>query len=82
MSSIVNSEHIKLAERVRNLLSTYLNSEDLINIGAYKRGASPQIDEAIYYYPKIIEFFKQAVHENFTTEETVQLLSTIVIEGE
>jgi flagellum-specific ATP synthase len=82
MSSIVDSEHTKLAERVRTLLSTYLNSEDLINIGAYKRGTNPQIDEAIYYYPKIIEFFKQAVHENYTTEETVQLLSTIVKEGE
>jgi len=82
MNSIVDSEHIYLAERVRTLLSTYLNSEDLINIGAYKRGSNPQIDEAIYYYPKIIEFFKQAVHENFTTEETVQLLSTIVKEGE
>jgi len=82
MSSIVESEHISLAEKVRTLLSTYLNSEDLINIGAYKRGTNPQIDEAIYYYPKIIEFFKQAVHENYTTEETVQMLSTIVKEGE
>ncbi|MBP0726239.1 flagellar protein export ATPase FliI [Bacillus sp. RG28] len=82
MSSIVESEHITLAEKVRTLLSTYLNSEDLINIGAYKRGSNPQIDEAIYFYPKIIEFFKQAVHEKFTTEETVQLLSTIVKEGE
>jgi flagellum-specific ATP synthase len=82
MPAIVPSEHIKLADRVRTLLATYLNSEDLINIGAYKRGTSVEIDEAIFYYPKIVEFFKQSVHENFSAEETVQLLTSIVSKGD
>lgn len=82
MSAIVPRNHIKLADRIRTLLSTYLNSEDLINIGAYKRGSNAEIDEAIYYYPKIIEFFKQAVDDKFSTEETVQLLNSIVGEGD
>ncbi|WP_088069456.1 flagellar protein export ATPase FliI [Gottfriedia luciferensis] len=82
MPAIVPSEHMKLADRIRTLLATYLNSEDLINIGAYKRGTSTEIDEAIYYYPKIIDFFKQSVHENFSTEETVEMLTSIVSKGD
>src|SRR5690606_24203596 len=37
MSALASSEHRTAALRVRDLLSTYLNSEDLINIGAYKK---------------------------------------------
>lgn len=37
MNHIVPKEHVKAAERLRDLLSTYMNSEDLINIGAYKK---------------------------------------------
>ena len=49
---------MKSAERLRDLLSTYYNSEDLINIGAYKKGSSKEIDEAIQLYPTNYFFFK------------------------
>jgi flagellum-specific ATP synthase len=39
MNHIADASHIKSAEKVRELLSTYINAEDLINIGAYKRGS-------------------------------------------
>ncbi|MET3194465.1 flagellar protein export ATPase FliI [Bacillus sp. OAE603] len=82
MPAVVSSENMKLADRVRTLLANYLNSEDLINIGAYKRGTSLEIDEAIYYYPKLVDFFKQSVHENYSAEETVELLNSIVSKGD
>ncbi|GGI14224.1 flagellar protein export ATPase FliI [Gottfriedia solisilvae] len=82
MPAVVPNENMKLADRVRTILATYLNSEDLINIGAYKRGTSLEIDEAIYYYPKLVDFFKQSVHENFSAEETVELLNSIVSKGD
>lgn len=71
MNSIVPKEHRLVAERLRNLLSIYTESEDLINIGAYKRGSSQQIDEAIQYYPVISQFLKQAVDEKTTLEQSV-----------
>ena len=40
MNNIVDENHKKSAEQLRATLSTYLESEDLINIGAYKRGSS------------------------------------------
>ncbi|WP_088105092.1 flagellar protein export ATPase FliI [Halalkalibacter urbisdiaboli] len=74
MTDITNESHRQVAEIVRTLLSTYYDSEDLINIGAYKRGSSREIDEAIQAYPKIIAFLKQSTDEKVTLEESVEQL--------
>ncbi|MFD1735815.1 flagellar protein export ATPase FliI [Bacillus salitolerans] len=82
MNHIVQEDHLKSAERLRDLLATYLNSEDLINIGAYKRGASKEIDEAIRFYPKIVSFLKQGTSEKISLEDSVQILKALVRAGE
>jgi flagellum-specific ATP synthase len=81
MNHIVTKEHRLAAEKLRELLSTYMNSEDLINIGAYKRGSSREIDEAIRYYPKIISFLKQDIHEKFSKEESIEALLELINSG-
>jgi flagellum-specific ATP synthase len=81
MNHIVTKEHRAAAEKLRELLSTYINSEDLINIGAYKRGSSREIDEAIRYYPKIIAFLKQDIHEHYSMDESIQLLFQLIEQG-
>ncbi|MBP2240127.1 flagellum-specific ATP synthase [Cytobacillus eiseniae] len=82
MNNIVDPAHVKAAEKLREVLSTYINSEDLINIGAYKRGSSVEIDEAIRLYPSIISFLKQATSEEITFQESLQQLFTLVGKGE
>jgi len=82
MNNIVDPSHIKAAEHLRDVLSTYINSEDLINIGAYKKGSSSQIDEAINLYPSIISFLKQATDEPVTFEESVEQLLNLVGRGD
>ena len=47
MSHIIELDHSRAAETVRQYLSSYLDAEDLINIGAYKKGSNLLIDEAI-----------------------------------
>ena len=74
MNDIVSENHRQAADRLRNLLAVYGDSEDLINIGAYKRGANKEVDEAIKKYPAIINFIKQNVDEEVTLEETIQYL--------
>ncbi|MCX8045370.1 flagellar protein export ATPase FliI [Anoxybacillus gonensis] len=81
MNYIVTPEHRKVAEKLRELLATYVQSEDLIQIGAYKRGSSREIDEAIRYYPKIISFLKQDMHESYTINESVQQLFQLIEQG-
>lgn len=82
MNHLADDEHRRAAERVRDLLSTYMNSEDLINIGAYKRGTSKEIDEAIQFFPKITSFLKQNTTEKITKDESVRSLIRLVETGD
>ena len=74
MNHISDENHIKAAERLRDLYFTYNKSEDLINIGAYKRGTSKEIDEAIQYEPLITSFLKQGYLDKVTLNSTVNEL--------
>lgn len=75
---MLQSQNIKkAAERLRELYYTYDKSEDLINIGAYKRGTSKEIDEAIYYEPLITAYLKQGYLDKVTLEESVNELITL-----
>ena len=47
MSQIAAKEHKQAANKLKNVLATYNEAEDLINIGAYKKGSNPNIDYAI-----------------------------------
>lgn len=82
MNQIIDSNHRSSASKLRDLLSTYLNSEDLINIGAYKRGSSREIDEAIKYYPKIISFLKQNVEDKVSIDQSIGSLSQLIEKGD
>jgi len=82
MGQLVDDAHKKAAEKIREQLSTYLNSEDLINIGAYKPGASKEIDEAIERYPKIISFIKQSTGQKCSMEESTQALIQLAETGD
>ncbi|AEP90776.1 flagellar protein export ATPase FliI [Bacillus subtilis subsp. subtilis str. RO-NN-1] len=77
MSNISTKQHLDAANKFRELLSTYQNSEDLINIGAYKRGSSREIDEAIQFYPQLIQFLKQGTDESALLEESIAVLTSL-----
>lgn len=77
MNHVAEPEHKKAAERLRELYYTYDKSEDLINIGAYKRGTSKEIDEAIYYEPLITAYLKQGYLDKVTLIESMNELITL-----
>lgn len=77
MNHVAEPAHKQAAERLRELYYTYNKSEDLINIGAYKRGTSKEIDEAIYYEPLITAFLKQGYLDKVTLEESMNELITL-----
>lgn len=80
MSAVATKEHKRLASRLKSTLATYTDAEDLINIGAYKAGSNPDIDEAIKKNKAINEFLCQGTDEKFSFEETVSLLERIFAE--
>ncbi|KKB38976.1 flagellar protein export ATPase FliI [Bacillus thermotolerans] len=82
MNHLAAEEHKEAAMLIRDMISTYLNSEDLINIGAYKKGSSAEIDRAIDYYPKIISYLKQRTDEKVSFEESIASLVQLARKGE
>lgn len=77
MSQITDREHKQYAGKLKNVLATYNEAEDLVNIGAYKAGSNPEIDYAIGKIQAVNRFLMQEVSEKFTFEETVGLLKGI-----
>lgn len=82
MSSITDKEHKKLAGKLKNVLATYADAEDLINIGAYKSGSNPEIDYAIQNIHAVNDFLMQDVDEKFTYEEVLEALKQLFPEDE
>jgi len=71
MRDIVSSAHLKKAGDIREILATYREAEDLINIGAYVAGSNPRIDYAISRIEVITDFLRQDMNAAFTLEETL-----------
>jgi flagellum-specific ATP synthase len=61
MVQVVSPQHRDLAGEARKLLAVYSENEDLINIGAYVKGSSNEIDTAINKVPQINEFLQQDI---------------------
>lgn len=78
MSDIVDKSHKKNANEIKKSMAVYANSEDLINIGAYVKGSSPEIDAAIAKHTAINDFLTQSVDEKFSFSETIQTMNSIV----
>lgn len=81
MSQIATREHKVVAGKLKNVLATYGDAEDLINIGAYKNGSNPSIDYAISKIEAVNQFLCQGVDEKFSFEESIGLLETLFEEG-
>lgn len=80
MSQIATKEHRQAAGKLKNVLATYNEAEDLINIGAYKHGSNPDIDYAIQMNKTVNEYLCQDVEEKVGFDESVEQL-TQMFEG-
>lgn len=77
MSEIADSEHKQAASSARDLLATYKNSEDLINIGAYVKGSNKKVDMAMYYYDSINNFLIQEIDDHCDFDESINMLKAM-----
>lgn len=73
-------EESELAATVRDLLATYREAEDLIAVGAYKKGSSRRIDRAIAANEALNTFLRQHIMENASNDDawaTLQQIASI-----
>lgn len=77
MRNVVSPEHFNHALHVREMMAVYNEAEDLINIGAYKSGSNPRIDQAIKLENSIERMLKQEVTEPSAPEQTESMLMSL-----
>lgn len=79
MKAVASPEHLRMAQKLREIIATYNDAEDLINVGAYKSGANPKIDRAIKLIEPINEFLRQKTDDHSNMNQCLRTLSQILI---
>ena len=78
MPDIVSREHRQRTMIFNEILATYREAEDLINIGAYVKGSNPQIDNALSRIGSLRSFLKQDIFEEAEYTSTINRLNEII----
>jgi len=77
MPAVTGDKHKKAAQKLKEIYATYIDAEDLINIGAFSPGSNRRIDGAIALIDKINNFLIQPIRQKTTFEQTVNQLIAI-----
>jgi len=67
---LVDAEHLRAARRVRAILATYGQAEDLLDVGAYRPGTTPAIDLALRWIEPVTAFARQERDERAPWQQT------------
>jgi flagellum-specific ATP synthase len=68
--------------RARELMSIFSDMEELIRLGAYRKGSDPTVDRAIAINPRLEAFLSQQRDETTTIAEGYAMLAQIVAEAD
>ena len=74
MIDVTPEGHQALAQRIRSVLATHRDAEDLVNIGAYAAGSNPAIDEALRLISGLRTFLAQGLYEASPYESIEELM--------
>lgn len=80
MPDIVSESHFKRAMIFNEIIATYNEAEDLINIGAYSKGSNPQIDHALSKINSLRTFLKQDIDEKTIFDSSLARLFELIEE--
>lgn len=78
MVEIISPEHRKAANLFKETLAIYNDAKDLIDLGAYTQGSSPQIDYAIAHINSINAYLRQQMEESSDFASTVSILTQLL----
>ncbi len=78
MPKVITKEHRQTSQQAREILATYRDASELINIGAYAKGSNPSIDNAIEKIDDLDQFLKQDLEASDFDADIWQRLTGIV----
>ena len=78
MPKSADPAYLPLILRGRQVMATYADMEELIRLGAYRQGSSPEVDEAIALHEPLEAFLRQAKDEKTSLSDGYRLLEQIL----
>ena len=76
-NDLVDPLDMRRANHLRELLAVYNDGRDLVEIGAYKAGTNPRLDEALRLIPAINAFLQQQSHDITDQQLTREMIDQI-----
>ncbi len=77
MTDIVSPAHNKAAQKLRRMISLYMENRDLMLMGGYTAGQDRELDEAIQLWPSILDLIKQGAHDPATLADSAAALTAL-----
>jgi flagellum-specific ATP synthase len=78
MPRSANPDYLPVIMRGRQVMATYADMEELIRLGAYRTGSSPEVDEAIRLHDPLEAFLRQAKEEKSSLDDGYRRLAQIL----
>lgn len=78
INNLINDKQKKLIEVTKEVFSIISEMEDLINIGAYKKGTNNKIDYALSIIENLNKFLKQDINEKSDFVNDIEILENIL----
>jgi len=78
MPRAADPAYLPAITRARQVMATYADMEELIRLGAYRAGTSPEVDDAIKLHEPLEAFLGQDKHESTALAQGYQQLEQIL----
>jgi len=82
MPRAADPDFVPVIARARQVMATYSDMEELIRLGAYRQGSSPEVDEAIGLHKPLEAFLGQAKEESTSLGDGYRRLQAILAGAE
>lgn len=78
MPAVTTPRHQQLAQGIRDLLARWAENEELVRLGAYRKGSSAAVDEAMAKKPYLDTLLRQGVDDTMDLERTLEAMQMVV----
>lgn len=82
MPGCVPEDFRPVLQRAREYMSVFADMEELIRLGAYRKGSDPKVDRAIAINPALEAFLSQQREDHTTIAAGYEMLAAIVAEAD
>ena len=76
MPKCLSEQQNALVVKAKQLISRYEDMEELIKLGAYRKGSDSEVDQAILRYPHLEDFLSQDKDECTSIDEGFEMLAS------